>query len=124
MAYVRPIIRVRENNRFIDRGCYFDAEMGRHVLQATDLETLKVTLDYTDILDSATITVTTNANGLTVSSSVSGGVVTLTLSAVASAGDLDVTTTFSDGRIRQDFLRVKDPSGWARDDYGLVAVNT
>lgn len=124
MAYVRPIIRIRENNRAITRGCHYDAEMGRHVMQSTDRETLKVTLDYTDILDSATITVATSANGLTASSSVVAGVVTLTLSAIAAAGDLDVTTTFSDGRIRQDFLRITDPSSWARDDYGLVAVST
>lgn len=124
MAYVRPIIRIRENGGFIDRGCYLDRAIGRHILQATADEAFKVTLDYTDVLDSATITVATSADGLTASSSVSSGVVTLTLSAVSGVGDLDVTTTFSDGRIRQDFIRVSDPSSWSRDDYGMTRVQT
>jgi hypothetical protein len=120
MAYVKPIIRVRENNRYIDRGCFFDNQIGRHCLQATKDETFKVNLDYTDILDGATITAATASDGLTASSAVVAGVVTLTLSAVTCAGDLDVTTTFSDGRIRQDFLRVYDPFASFRDDYGPV----
>lgn len=120
MAYVKPIIRVRENDRFINRGTYYDKEIGRHCLQATEDETTKVKLDYTDILDSSTITIATSANGLTVASTSSGGIVTLTLSAVATTADLDVTTTFSDGRIRQDFIRVYNPFVWAKDDYGPV----
>lgn len=122
MAYVRPIIRVRENDRHITRGCFYDAEIGRHRFQATNSETFKATLDFTDILDGATITVALAADGVTATSSVSTGVVTLTLSAVASTGDLDVTTTFSDGRIRQDFLRIYNPTAYNRDDYGLVKV--
>lgn len=122
MAYVKPIIRIRENDRLITRGCYEDKAIGRVVFQRSADETFKALLDYTDILDGATITVATSADGLTAASAVASGVVTLTLSAVASLGDLDVTTTFSDGRVRQDYLRIYDPFTWNRDDYGPVRV--
>ena len=123
MAYVKPIIRIRENDRHICRGCYFDNVAGRFALQATSAETLKVQLDFTDVLDGDTITVATSADGVTATSSVATGVVTLTLSAVSGTGLLDVTTTFSGGRIMQTFLRLCDPSSWNEDDYGLTRVN-
>lgn len=124
MAYVRPIIRIRENDRHIVRACYYDAAIGRFILQASSAETIKVKLDFTDILDGETITVATAADGLTASSAVAAGVVTLTLSAVSGVGNLDVTTTFSGGRIMQHYIRVNDPSAWARNDYGLQRVQT
>ena len=65
MAYVKPIIRIRENDRHICRGCYFDNVAGRFALQATSAETLKVQLDFTDVLDGDTITVATSADGVT-----------------------------------------------------------
>jgi hypothetical protein len=124
VAYPNPIIRVRENDRFINRGCYYDASTARHIFQATDTEAIKVKLDYTDILDGATITIVLTACGLTASSAIASGVVTLTLSSVAGRGDLDVKTTFSDGRIRQDFIRVNNPFCWGRDDYGPVLARS
>ena len=123
MAYVKPIIRIRENDRHITRGCYYDAAIGRFILQATSAETRKVQLDYTDVLDGETITVALEPDGLTATSSIASGVVTLTLSAVSGVAHLDVTSTFSGGRIMQTFIRVCDPSSWANDDYGLVRVN-
>ncbi len=124
MAYVKPIIRIRENGRHVTRGCYYDAAIGRFIFQASNAETLKVQLDFTDILDGETITVATAADGLTAGNSVASGVVTLTLSAVSGYANLDVTTTFSGGRVKQTYIRVFDPSCWMNDDYGLTRVAT
>lgn len=118
MAYVRPIVRVRENGRRIIRGGVWDSEQGRTVFQATSEETFKINVDFTDILDGSTITAAVESDGATVTSSVSSGVVILTCSAIASNADIDLTVTFSDGRIIQEFLRVKDPFVGTRDDYG------
>ncbi len=122
MAYVRPIIRVRENSRRIVRGGLWDAELGRTVIQATADEAFKVNVDFTDILDSATITAAVEADSATVTAAVVSGVVTLTCSAIGSASDVDLTVTFSDGRIQQEFLRLRDPFIGVRDDYGAVTV--
>lgn len=124
MAYVRPIVRVRENARRIVRGGLWDAELGRTVIQATSDETFKINVDFTDLLDSATITAAVSADGATVTASVSSGVVTLTCSAIGSAADVDLTVTFSDARIQQEFLRLRDPFVGVRDDYGAVAVSS
>ena len=122
MAYPNPTIRVRENNRFIDRGFFYDSTLGRHRYQATNTEVLTAKIDYTDILDGSTITVALASDGLSATPSIAGGVVTLTITPGCGSGDLDITTTFSDGRKRQDFIRIDDPSCIARDDYGLVRV--
>ena len=122
MAYVRPIIRVRENSRRIIRGGLWDADLGRTVIQATADEAFKVNVDFTDILDGGTITAAVVADSATVSASVSSGVVTLTCSAIGSASDVDLTVTFSDGRIQQEFLLLRDPFQWNRSDYGPVRV--
>ena len=124
MAYVKPIIRIRENGRHITRGCYYDAGVGRFIFQASSAETLQVQLDYTDLLDGETITVALASDGLTAGSSIASGVVTLTISAVSGYANLDVTTTFSGGRVMQTYIRVFDPSCWMHDDYGLTRVNT
>jgi len=122
MAYVRPRIRVRENNRRITRGGVWDAEAGRTTFQATSTEVFKLDVDFTDLLDSATLTAAVTTSGATATSSVSGGVVTLSVSAVISVGDIDLTVTFSDGRIQQEFIRITDPSCAQREDYGLRVV--
>lgn len=122
MAYVRPRIRLRENNRRIARGGIWDAEAGRTTFQATATEVFKIDVDFTDLLDGATITAAVTAEGATATSAVSGGVVTLSLSSLATVADVDVTVTYSDGRIQQEFLRISDPSAMWRDDYGLVSV--
>jgi hypothetical protein len=124
MAYVRPIVRVRENNRRIIRGGVWDCEQGRTVFQATSDEAFKVNVDFTDILAGGSLTATVESDGATVTSSVSSGVVTLTISAVSSNADIDLKATFSDGRIQQEFLRVKDPFVGVRDDYGPALANT
>ena len=118
MAYVRPIVRVRENGRRIIRSGVWDSEQGRTVFQATSEETFQIKVDFTDILDSGTITAAVESDGATVTSSVAAGVVTLTCSAISSNADVDLTVTFSDGRIQQEFLRVKDPFTGVKDDYG------
>ena len=123
MAYVRPIVRVRENGRRIVRGGLWDAEQGRTVIQATSDETFKVNVDFTDILDGGSITAAVEAESATVTASVSSGVVTLTCSAVENVSNVDLTVTFSDGRIHQEFLRLRDPFQWSRDDYGPVMAN-
>ena len=117
MAYVKPRIRVRENDRFIHRGCWYDAQIGRHIFQVTGDETVVLQVDYTDILDGATITASLAEDGVDGTPSVSAGVVSITCTSVTGYGDLDLTTTFSDGRIRQDFIRLCDPYSSSRVDY-------
>ena len=117
MAYVKPRVRIRENDRFISRGCYYDAQLGRHIFQVTGDETTVLQVDYTDILDSATITASLAEDGVDGTPSVAAGVVSITCTSVTGYGDLDLTVTFSDGRIRQDFLRLCDPYSWAASDY-------
>jgi hypothetical protein len=124
MPYVRPRIRFRENNRHIARGAYYDANIGRFIIQATEGETVKTVLDYTDLLDGATITIATAADGLTVSTPVvATGLVTFNASAIAGVANLDLTVTYSDGRIHKDYLRFSDPFCWSKDDYTPEAVN-
>jgi hypothetical protein len=118
MAYVRPIVRVRENGRRIVRGGRWDYEAGRTVFQASRTEVFQVTVDFTDILDGATITVTLTSDGVTATSSVSAGVVTLSISSIGNMGDVDVKVVFSDGRTQEEFLRFRDPWGISIDDYG------
>jgi len=122
MAYVRPRIRVRENSRRIVRGGIWDAEAGRTVFQATRTEVFKVDVDFTDILDRATITATLTSDGVTATAAVSSGVVTLSISAIANLGDVDLKVTFSDGRIQEEFLRFRDPFAIASDDYGPIKI--
>lgn len=117
MAYVNPIIRIRENNCFIDRGCYYDRQIGRHVVQAFDSETFVLKVDYTDILDGDTITASLADSGVDATPTVAAGVVSITASNLSGWADLDLTVTFSGGRIRQDFLRLIDPFTVSRDDY-------
>ena len=117
MSYPHPIIRIRENSRFIDRGCYYDEQIGRHVVQMTDAETAVLKVDYTDILDGETITASLADDGADATPSVAAGIVSITASSLSGYADLDLTVTFSDGRIRQDFIRLCDPFAWRRDDY-------
>lgn len=124
MAYVRPVIRLRENCRRIVRGGIWDGQAGRTVFQKSSDEAYKINVDVTDLLDGATITAAVSADGITASSSVAAGVVTLTCSAVSNVGDIDLTVTFSDGRIQQEYLRVEDPSCAGTDDYGLTRAST
>jgi len=121
MAYPNPIVRYRENNREILRGVSKDNQTGRFVFQQREDETAKAILDFTDILNGATITATSTDENITASTSVSSGQVTLTTSAMGmSSGDVDLTVTFSDGRIRIEKLRFCEPQGGWRDDYGWV----
>lgn len=119
MAYPNPIIRFRENNREILRGVTKDHATGRFVLQQRDDETAKTTLDFTDLLNSSTITATVTDSNLTASVAVSAGQITLTTSALGMGyGDADITVTFSDGRIRIEKLRFAEVNGTWRTDYG------
>jgi len=106
MAYPNPIIRYRENNREILRGVTKDHRVGRFVLQQREDETGKAVLDFTDILNGATITAAVTDNNISGTVAVSSGQVTLTTTGLGMGyGDTDVTVTFSDGRIRIDKLR-------------------
>jgi hypothetical protein len=122
MAYVRPRIRVRENNRRAVRGGIPDAESGRTVFQATRTEAFKVDVDFTDILDGATITAAVTSDGVTATAAVASGVVTLSISAIGNLGDVDLAVTFSDGRVQEEFLRFRDPFSIASDDYGAARI--
>ena len=123
MAYPNPIVRFRENNREILRGVTKDNQTGRFVFQQREDETAKAVLDFTDILNGATITATSTDENITASTSVSSGQITLTTSAMgAGRGDVDLTVTFSDGRVRIEKLRFSEPQGSWRDDYGWVSA--
>lgn len=124
MTYPNPIIRIRENNRFIDRGCYYDHQIGRHILQATENETLVLKVDYTDILNGETITASLADDGVDATPSVAAGIVSIIASNLSGWADLDLTVTFSGGRIRQDFIRFCDPYSWRKDDYLPIPVST
>lgn len=104
--YIRP----RENNRRIVRGLTYDDTAGRYRVQCSEGETVKVTLDLTDWLGSATVSSSAIANdGVTCTKSEASGVFTLTASDVQGRGDTDLTITASDGRIRVERLRFEDP---------------
>jgi len=119
MAYPNPIIRYRENNREILRGVTKDHRAGRFVLQQREDETGKTTLDFSDILNGATITAAVTDSNITGTVSVSSGQVTLTTTGLGMGyGDTDVTVTFSDGRIRIEKLRYAEVNGNWRSDYG------
>jgi hypothetical protein len=121
MAYPNPIIRYRENNREILRGVTKDQSTGRFVLQQRADETAKTTLDFTDILNGATITAAVSDSNISGSTSVSSGQVTLTTTGLGMGyGDTDLTITFSDGRIRIEKLRFAEVNGSWRYDYGWV----
>jgi len=123
MTYPNPIVRYRENNREILRGVTKDNQTGRFVFQQREDETAKAVLDFTDILNGATITATSTDENITASTSVSSGQITLTTSAMgAGRGDVDLTVTFSDGRVRIEKLRFSEPQGSWRDDYGWVSA--
>ena len=123
MTYPNPIVRYRENNREILRGVTKDNQTGRFVFQQREDETAKAVLDFTDILNGATITASSTDENITASTSVSSGQITLTTSAMgAGRGDVDLTVTFSDGRVRIEKLRFSEPQGSWRDDYGWVSA--
>ena len=123
MTYPTPLIRFRENNRQILRGATQDHQRGRIVFQQREDETMLCVLDFTDLLNGATITATATDENITASPSVSSGQITLTTSAMgASHGDVDLTVTFSDGRVRIEKLRFCEPAGTWRDDYGWVSA--
>lgn len=124
MGYPNPIIRIRENGRFIDRGFYYNPNIGRHVLQVVENETLVLKVDYTDILNGETITASLADDGVDATPSVAAGVVSITASNLSGYADLDLTVTFSGGRIRQDFIRLCDPYSWRKDDYLPIPVTT
>lgn len=118
------LIRIRENGRYIRRGVTLDHQRGRFIIQQREGETVKTVIDYTDLLASGeTITVTSTDENVTAATSVSGGQITLTTSGMgASQGDVDLTVTFSAGRVRKEFLRFCEPQGTWRDDYGWVSA--
>lgn len=117
MAYPNPILRIRENGVAIVRGGWLDTAAGRHVFQALEDEVLSVRVNYTDILNSETITATADTDGVDVTPTVNAGIVTLAVSNVSGVGDADLTVTFSGGRVMQTLLRFIDPYTYRRDDY-------
>lgn len=123
MAYPHPIVRYRENNRYIIRGATLDEQRGRFVFQQREDETLKAVLDFTDLLNGSTITASSTDENITASTSVSSGQITLTTSAIGNSyGDVDLTVTFSDGRVRVEKLRFQEPNGTWREDYGWISA--
>ncbi len=119
MAYPHPTIRYRENNREILRGVPKDHRVGRFVLQQRENETGKAVLDFTDVLNGATITAAVTDSNISGSVAVSSGQVTLTTTGLGMGyGDTDVTVTFSDGRVRIEKLRYVEVNGNWRSDYG------
>ena len=112
-------IRVRENNRRVVRGLSFDDRTGRYTCQIFEGETITPVIDLSHWLGTATISsATVEADGGTVTRAISGTQVTLTVSAVDSRSDAEVTITASDGCIRVEKFRFVEPNCSGRDDYG------
>lgn len=114
------LLRVRQNNRRITRGGHFDDRAGRFDVYVGEGETVRVDIDITDWIGSATIsssTISTNGGG-TVTKSLSGTVFTLTASGVDGFCDATLTITCSDGSVRVEKIRFKRPYVTGRDDYG------
>lgn len=115
------LIRVRENNRRIVRGVTHDDTFAGYRVQIAEGETIKVVLNLTDWLGSATVSsYSGSADGGTVSTAHSSGVFTLTASAVSGTADYDLTITTSDGRVRVERFRFEEPLSGRRDDYGSL----
>jgi len=112
-------IRVRENNRRVVRGLSFDDRTGRYTCQIFEGETITPVIDLSHWLGTATISsATVEADGGTVTRAISGTQVTLTVSAVDSRSDAELTITASDGRVRIEKFRFVEPNCSGRDDYG------
>ncbi len=112
-------IRVRENNRRVVRGVSFDDRTGRYTCQIFEGETIKPVIDLSHWLGTATISsATVSADGGTVTRAISGSQITLTVSAVDSMSDAELTITASDGRVRIEKFRFVEPNCSGRDDYG------
>ncbi len=113
------LIQVRENNRRILRGISFDDRAGRYTCQIFEGETIKPVIDLSHWLGTATISsATVEADGGTVTRAISGTQITLTVSAVDSMSDAELTITASDGRVRIEKFRFVEPNCSGRDDYG------
>lgn len=112
-------IRVRENNRRVVRGVSFDDRTGRYTCQIFEGETIKPVIDLSHWLGTATISsATVEADGGTVTRAIAGSQITLTVSAVDSMSDAELTITASDGRVRIEKFRFVEPNCSGRDDYG------
>ena len=112
-------IRVRENNRRVVRGLSFDDRTGRYTCQIFEGEPITPVIDLSHWLGTATISsATVEADGGTVTRAISGTQITLTVSAVDSRSDAELTITASDGRIRIEKFRFVEPNCSGRDDYG------
>lgn len=109
------LLRIRENNRRIVRGCTHDDSIGRTRIQCSTGETVKADVDLEDWLGTATITaVSISPSGGAVSYVQNGDTITLTATNVDGQsvvpGDCDVTITCSDGRIRVERFRFEMPN--------------
>ena len=111
---------IRENNRRTVRGMSFDDRTGRLTCQILEGEAIKPKLNLEHWLgDGVTISNATASNdGGTVSLSTATPEITLTVSAVDSMCDTDLTITASDGRVRVEKFRFITPNCSGRDDYG------
>mgnify|MGYP003479777024 FL=1 len=110
---------IRENNRRTVRGMSFDDRTGRLTCQIMEGETITPVIDLSHWLGTATISsATVAADGGTVTRAISGTQITLTVSAVDSRSDAELTITASDGRVRIEKFRFVEPNCSGRDDYG------
>lgn len=120
MAYALPIIRFRPSgNEILHGGITSEDASGRFSLLQRPNEVQKIVVDCTDILNGSTLTAAVTASNVTAASTVSGGKVTLTLSAFSGGrADLDLSLFFSDGRVRVEKMHLREPLGAPREDYG------
>lgn len=115
-------IRFRENQRFVTRGVSFNAERRRFEVDMERGETKVLTLDFNDMLasgetvDSVTVS---EASGITATVSTDSNICTLTLSALSSFGEVDLTVTRSTGRVFKVFLSARAADCLYQDDYRL-----
>lgn len=116
------LIRVRENNRRIVRGCSYDDTLGRYRIQCDEGETVVVEFNLADWLGSVTVSNSAITNdGVTCTKSEASGIFTLTSSGVTGLGDATLTITASDGRVRVERFRFEQPRATRGPDYDYWA---
>lgn len=108
----------RENQRHIVRGLSWNAYRRRVEVDLERDETEEVTLDFS-ALGTVSSVATPRVSGITATATEADNIVTLTLSNLAGAGDVDLKVTFSTGRVRIIYIRARSAQGSYIDDYGV-----
>lgn len=97
-------------------------EDGFPVILMEEGETVKLSLNWSAMLESGeTISVTASGDGITASASTSGTTTTLTLSSPSAWGEVTVTATLSSGEVIVDTIRARlnNRAGYVEVAYAI-----